>query len=149
MGPCHDIPLANHDVFDANPPEAIQVLDGAGDGLVQVQPDDGAANGLSQGVPRGPQGRSKNFSIDEDIFLVSAWLNVSMDGINGVDQSHGTYWKRIHEYFHVNKKFSSNRSQGSLMNRWSGIQHDVNAFAGCLSKIEARNHSGWSVDDKV
>uniref|UniRef100_A0A0A9DFJ5 Uncharacterized protein n=1 Tax=Arundo donax TaxID=35708 RepID=A0A0A9DFJ5_ARUDO len=34
------------------------------------------------------------------------------------------------------------------MNCWSGIQHDVNIFAGCLSKIEARNHSGWFVDDK-
>ncbi|GJN29198.1 hypothetical protein PR202_gb17395 [Eleusine coracana subsp. coracana] len=35
------------------------------------------------------------------------------------------------------------------MNHWSGIQHDVNVFAGCLSKIEARNHSGCSVDDKI
>jgi hypothetical protein len=35
------------------------------------------------------------------------------------------------------------------MNRWSSIQHDVNVFSRCLSRIEAGNHSGWSVDDKV
>jgi hypothetical protein len=81
--------------------------------------------------------------------LVSAWLNVGMDPIQGVDQSHGTLWTRIHEYFNDNKTFESNRSEGSLMNRWSVIQHDVNVFCGCLSRIEARNHSGWSVDDKV
>ncbi|GJN24922.1 hypothetical protein PR202_gb12700 [Eleusine coracana subsp. coracana] len=35
------------------------------------------------------------------------------------------------------------------MNRWSGILHDVNAFCGCISKIEARNQSGCSIDDKI
>ncbi|KAG2620916.1 hypothetical protein PVAP13_3NG234578, partial [Panicum virgatum] len=50
-------------------------------------------------------GRSKNFRVEEDILLVSAWLNVGMDPILGVDQSQGIYWRRIHEYFHGNKKF--------------------------------------------
>jgi hypothetical protein len=95
------------------------------------------------------QGRSKNFRDDEDILLVSAWLNVGMDPIQGVDQRHGTLWTRIHDYFNANKMFDSNRCEGSLMNRWSSIQHDVNLFCGCLSRIEARNHSGWSIDDKV
>jgi hypothetical protein len=35
------------------------------------------------------------------------------------------------------------------MNRWYGIQRDVNAFAGCVAKIEAENQSGCSIDDKV
>ncbi|KAK3121200.1 hypothetical protein QOZ80_8BG0648030 [Eleusine coracana subsp. coracana] len=96
-------------------------------------------------VAKNHQKRSKNFSV----LLVSAWLNVTLDPIQGVDQSRNTYWKRIHDYFHDNKKFKSDRSQSSLLNRWSGIQHDINVFAGCLAKIEARNHSGWSVDDKV
>ncbi|RLN34028.1 glutathione S-transferase T3-like [Panicum miliaceum] len=72
-----------------------------------------------------------------------------MDPIHGVDQSQGTYWRRIHEYFHGNKKFESNRSEGSLMNRWSRIQYDVNTFCGCLTRIQDKNHSGWSVDDKI
>ncbi|XP_020405690.1 uncharacterized protein [Zea mays] len=68
---------------------------------------------------KSSQGRSKNFRDEEDILLVSAWLNVGMDPIQGVDQTHGTLWRRIHEYFNANKK------------------------------VEARNHSGWSIDDKV
>jgi hypothetical protein len=52
-------------------------------------------------------------------------------------------------YFHANKNFESERSQGSLMNRWSEIQHGVIMFCGCISKIEARNQSGCSIDDKV
>jgi hypothetical protein len=35
------------------------------------------------------------------------------------------------------------------MNPWSGIQLDVNVFCGCVSRIEARNESGGSIDDKV
>ena len=35
------------------------------------------------------------------------------------------------------------------MNRWSGIQHDVNLFCGCVTRIQDRNRSGSRVDDKV
>ena len=98
---------------------------------------------------KGSQKRSKNFSKDEDELLVSAWLNVSLDPVHGVDQSRSTYWKRIYDYFHINKTFDSDRTQSSLMSRWSGILHDVNLYAGCVSKIEARNQSGLSIADKV
>ncbi|XP_015689098.2 uncharacterized protein LOC102708776 isoform X1 [Oryza brachyantha] len=103
-------------------------------------------------VPRaskGSQKRTKNFRDDEDRLLVSAWLNIGMDPIQGSDQPLGAYWRRIHQYFHANKTFDSDRTQGPLMNRWGVIQHDVNLFCGCLSKIETRNQSGCSVDDKV
>lgn len=93
--------------------------------------------------------RSKNFSKEEDKLLVSAWLNVSLDPVHGVDQSRSTYWKRIYEFFHINKTFDSDRTQSSLMSRWSGIQHDCNSYAGCVSKIETRNQSGLSIADKV
>ena len=82
---------------------------------------------------KSSQGRTKNFSSDEDILLVSAWLNVGMDGISGVDQSQGPYWRRIHEYFHANMSFEST----------SSIQHDVNLFCGCLSRIEDRKEPEW------
>ncbi|KAK3136435.1 hypothetical protein QOZ80_5BG0434500 [Eleusine coracana subsp. coracana] len=78
----------------------------------------------TQHVPttgKGSQGRTKNFREEEDRLLVSAWLNVGMDPIKGVDQGLTAYWARIHEYFHYYKKF----------------------------EIEARNQSGLSVDDKI
>jgi hypothetical protein len=80
---------------------------------------------------------------------VSAWLNVSLDPIQGTDQSKSTYWSKIYQYFHRNKMFDSDRSQVSLMNCWYDIQHDVNVFCGCVSRIETRNQSGASIDDKV
>jgi len=80
---------------------------------------------------------------------VSAWLNVGIDPIQGVDQSQGTYWGRIYDYFHANKTFESTRTTISLMNRWSGIQHDVNLFCGCVTRIQDRNRSGSRVDDTV
>jgi hypothetical protein len=92
---------------------------------------------VARSTAKSSQGRSKNFREEQDK-LVSAWLNVSMDLIQGVDQTQGTFWKRIHAYFHANKNFTfeSTRSESSLMNRWFGIQHDVNLFCGYLSKIE-------------
>lgn len=98
---------------------------------------------------KGSQGRTKKFREEEDRLLVSAWLNVGMDPIQGVDQSQTSYWARIYDYFHGNKSFESDRSRSSLMNRWSGIQHDVNIFCGCVTRIEDRNQSGCTVDDKV
>ncbi|KAL6902154.1 hypothetical protein ACP4OV_005030 [Aristida adscensionis] len=98
---------------------------------------------------KGSQGRTKNFRDKEDRLLVSAWLNVSMDPILGTEQSQTSYWARIYDYFHANKSFESDRSQSSLMNRWSAIQHDVNIFCGCVTRIEDRNQSGASIADKV
>jgi hypothetical protein len=56
---------------------------------------------------RPNQKRSKNFSLEEDNLLVSAWINVSFDAVQGTDQSRGTYWGRIYEYFHDNKEFEN------------------------------------------
>ncbi|TVU12172.1 hypothetical protein EJB05_45804 [Eragrostis curvula] len=141
--------IPDPEVYAADQTDVLPLHGPAGPPDDLPPPNEGAGQGHAQGVAKGPQKRTKNFSVDEDLLLVSAWLNVSLDPIQGVDQSRSTYWKRIHDYFHANKTFDSDRTQGSLMNRWSGIQHDVNVFAGCLSKIETRNQSGCSVDDKV
>ena len=116
---------------------------------IGLSPPSDPTNQLGHASAKSSHGRSKNFRDEEDILLVSAWLNVDMDPIQGVDQTHGTLWTRIFDYYHANKTFESLRSESSLMNCWSGIQHDVNLFCGCVSRIEARNHSGWTVDDKV
>uniref|UniRef100_A0A0A9MZC1 Uncharacterized protein n=1 Tax=Arundo donax TaxID=35708 RepID=A0A0A9MZC1_ARUDO len=86
-------------------------------------------------LARPNQKRSNNFS-EEDTVLVSAWLKISMDLLHGINQSRGSFWKRIHDYFHNHKDFVSNRSQSSLQHRWSAIQESVNQFCGCLSQIE-------------
>jgi hypothetical protein len=44
-------------------------------------------------------GRGAKFTVEEDLLLVSAWLNTSMDPIGGNQQKHNVYWERIYEYF--------------------------------------------------
>lgn len=100
-------------------------------------------------LSRPNQKRTKNFSEQEDKLLVSAWLNVSMDPISGTNQSRGTFWKRVVQYYNSNKDFSSERSQSSISHRWGAILESVNKFCGCLSHIEDRRQSGVTFQDKL
>lgn len=86
-----------------------------------IIPDEQVATEVPPMSMRIATKRSKNFSKDEDKVLVSAWLNTSMDPIQGNEQAHGTYWERIHAYFHKHKTFVSDRNRSSLMHRWSDI----------------------------
>jgi hypothetical protein len=40
--------------------------------------------------------KSKKINVDEDKLLVSAWLNVSQDAIQGAEQAKSTYWNKVH-----------------------------------------------------
>jgi hypothetical protein len=93
--------------------------------------------------------RTKNFSDQEDEMLVLSWLNTCTDTTQGIDQPRSPYWMRIHDYFHANRKFNSERSQNSLMHRWSVIQDSVKRFTECLDCIEDTMEGELSSDDKV
>jgi len=98
---------------------------------------------------RPNQKRSKNFNEQEDQLLVSAWLNISTDPIQGTNQTKGSFWTRVYDYYHSNKEFTSDRSQSSLLHRWKGILENVNKFCGCVTRIEGRNQNGVTIQDKV
>lgn len=85
--------------------------------------------------------RDTNFTTEEDILLLSGWLNNSMDTIQGNGQEHKYYWTRVWEYFHKENTFSSKRTVNSLMNRWSTIQLGTNNFCGFFAQIERKNQS--------
>jgi len=93
--------------------------------------------------------RGTNFMIEEDLLLVSAWLNISFDAVHGNEQKHKAYWLRVWEYFHEHKNFISDRSPTSLMHRWSTIQLDTNKFCACFAHSESRRHSGVPDKDQV
>jgi hypothetical protein len=64
---------------------------------------------LARSTAKSSRGRSKNFGDEEDILLVSAWLNVGMNPIQGVDQTQGTFCKA---YMHISMETRpSNLSQ--------------------------------------
>ncbi|KAH7841549.1 hypothetical protein Vadar_031383 [Vaccinium darrowii] len=104
---------------------------------------------IVQTEPATKKLRGSNFTIDEDIMLVSAWLNTSLDAVHGNDQKNQTFWKRVWECFHSNKTFVSERNETSLMHRWSNIQKLTNKFCGFLAQIESMHQSGITEQDKI
>lgn len=82
------------------------------------------------------KGLANNFSIEEDMLLISAWQNISLDPIQGSNQTHQTYWNRIAAYYEENKKISSERTHNSLSHRWSVINTSVSKFIGYYIQIE-------------
>ncbi|PUZ75960.1 hypothetical protein GQ55_1G252100 [Panicum hallii var. hallii] len=97
---------------------------------------------------RPNQKRLKNFNEQEDQLLVSAWLNISTNPIQGANQTKGSFWTGTYDYYHSNKEFTSDRSQSSLLHRWKGILQNVNKFCGTVTRIDGRNQSGITFQDK-
>uniref|UniRef100_A0ACD5VAN4 Uncharacterized protein n=1 Tax=Avena sativa TaxID=4498 RepID=A0ACD5VAN4_AVESA len=91
--------------------------------------------------------RTKNSSDKEDDMLVLAWLNISMDASQENEQTRATYWQRMYCYFHENRNFESDRSQGSLSNRWCTIQEHVEKFCRYFDEIVCR--IGMTEKDKI
>jgi hypothetical protein len=48
---------------------------------------------------------------------VAAWLEISMDVVQGINQPRATYWERIHEHYHLHKDFETDCNCGSLAHR--------------------------------
>ena len=90
-----------------------------------------------------------NFSVDEDLLLISTWLNISMDAVHGTDQKGERFWMKICEYFCVNNTYGTRHSNTSLSSRWGNISRVTSRFAGFMDKIEAKNRSGATDEDKV
>jgi len=93
--------------------------------------------------------RSKNFSLEEDCLLVSAWLNTSKDPIIGVEQQTKQFWARVHAYFVDNGGNLNNRSQISISNRLQEINREVGKFVRFVTQIENRQQSGMTEESRV
>nr|POE88692.1 glutathione s-transferase t3 [Quercus suber] len=72
-------------------------------------------------VTPNPTKRGGNFSVDEDNLLVSAWLNTSVDAMQGTDQRIAKFWKKIWQYFCENNTCGTTRSASCLQSRWGNI----------------------------
>ncbi|RLN39173.1 hypothetical protein C2845_PM01G44860 [Panicum miliaceum] len=53
--------------------------------------------------------RSSNYTTEEDEALIMACESVSLDAVKGNEQSSSTYWKRIYDHYHRNKRSTSPR----------------------------------------
>ena len=93
--------------------------------------------------------RIRNFSEKEDILLASAWLEVSMDPVQSVDQNRNTHWQRIHDYYNKYKTFESDCNISSRSHRWGIIQASVSKFCSWYSQVLRSNQSGVAEQDRV
>ncbi|XP_047331783.1 glutathione S-transferase T3-like [Impatiens glandulifera] len=82
--------------------------------------------------------RSKNFSPEENLLLVSAWLNTSIYPIHGMDQNNSQFWSKVGAYYKkvIEKTKYGQQTDKSLTNRWSTIQQVVNKFCGYYTHRE-------------
>ena len=81
--------------------------------------------------------------------LVKVWLEISLDPVQGTDQTRSIYWKRIHDYYHEHKTFESERNISSLSHRWGIIHKSVNRFYGWYTLVQNRKESGLTEQDRV
>lgn len=47
--------------------------------------------------------RKVNFTVEEDMMLISSWLNISLDPIRGNERKSKAYWLRVWENFNKYK----------------------------------------------
>ncbi|KAG6668083.1 hypothetical protein CIPAW_01G146900 [Carya illinoinensis] len=92
--------------------------------------------------------RGANFTPEEDKLLVSAWLNCSLDAVQGTDQKHSQLWEKFFEYFQQFKETTTERTIKSLIHQWSVIQKATNKFCAKLAQVEGLNQSGMTDQDK-
>ncbi|KAJ1297650.1 hypothetical protein BS78_01G393200 [Paspalum vaginatum] len=97
---------------------------------------------------RGPH-RSVNYTQDEDLCLISSWLNVSKDPIVGTNQSLEAYWDHITKYYQEHKPSYSDRNKKSLQHRWDSINSAVSKFIGFKAQQDRLNESGKTGADRV
>ena len=89
---------------------------------------------------------------DEDKLLCDAWVEIGQDPIRGAEKKGSTYWKRIHDYFHENRRYppyelESDRNENSLSHRWNHIQTECNMFTGGYDSMQRQPVSGVGMKD--
>ena len=86
--------------------------------------------------------RTKNFFVEEDKLIVSAWLNTNKDAITGNEQQGGAFWQRILQYLELHGGNHEERSQSSIKIRWTDINVKCSKFVSFHSQIERLRQSG-------
>ncbi|XP_010507201.1 PREDICTED: glutathione S-transferase T3-like [Camelina sativa] len=91
----------------------------------------------------------KRWSAEEDVHLISAWLNTSKDPVVSNEQRKNSFWKRVADYYkaHVGGTGSNARGTSQCKERWNKINYQVNKFVGCYAQASTRRKSGESEDD--
>ena len=86
--------------------------------------------------------RGTNYTEDEDVAIMRAYMNVSLDPITGTDQKEGTYYARIWEVYQMkNPRDCVTRPMMSVQTRIKTIVKETVRFAACFRSIETMRKS--------
>ncbi|XP_038714550.1 uncharacterized protein LOC120008104 isoform X2 [Tripterygium wilfordii] len=93
---------------------------------------------------------SNIFTPDEDIALISSWLNTRMNPSVRADQKGQTFWSKVANNFYENVTgLSRERTVRSLVRRCVHIQHAMNEFMVFVAMVENSRPSGYNEQDKI
>ncbi|XP_024004073.1 glutathione S-transferase T3-like [Eutrema salsugineum] len=99
---------------------------------------------LSQRVDR------RTWAPNEDVLLISAWLNTSKDPVVDNEQNSFAFWKRIALYYAENMKEAKldiPRESGQCKQRWHKINDIVCKFCGAFETATREKTSGMNDND--
>ncbi|KAI3884928.1 hypothetical protein MKX03_037864 [Papaver bracteatum] len=91
--------------------------------------------------------RAPNYILEEDLALVTAYIDFGGDGAVGVQQRKGKLWGKIIPYFNEKMKNPYKRNQHSLENRLLSIKKETRNFVSLIGKVFRKKGSGWSPED--
>ncbi|XP_013694122.2 glutathione S-transferase T3-like [Brassica napus] len=101
----------------------------------------------SSDVPK-PVERRK-WTTQEDLVLISAWLNTSKDPIVSNQQKLGSFWKRIEDYFNSSPQLTgfASREWSQCKQRWGRLNDQVSKFVGSYQAALKEQASGQNEND--
>ncbi|KAG2334898.1 hypothetical protein Bca4012_000071 [Brassica carinata] len=85
------------------------------------------------------------WSTQDDLVLISGWLNTSKDSIVGNDQRGGCFWKRIADYYASSTHVldgAEPRNHEHCRQRWQKISREVSRFCGTYADAKREKASG-------
>ncbi|RLN11210.1 hypothetical protein C2845_PM09G03190 [Panicum miliaceum] len=130
--------------------ETIDVED---DDTIQPARSNGRSNAKSIArsiaTPDARSDRRLNWSIEEDIRLVSAWLHNSIDLVDGNNKKPDQYWSDVTSTYNSSTKCNRMRNRNQLKLRWERIKKPVTEFNGCYARITKVHQSGMSDNQKM
>ncbi|XP_013607706.1 PREDICTED: glutathione S-transferase T3-like [Brassica oleracea var. oleracea] len=101
----------------------------------------------SSDVPK-PVERRK-WTTQEDLVLISAWLNTSKDPIVSNQHKLGSFWKRIEDYFNSSPQLTgfASREWSQCKQRWGRLNDQVSKFVGSYQAALKEQASGQNEND--
>ncbi|XP_024005001.1 glutathione S-transferase T3-like [Eutrema salsugineum] len=106
---------------------------------------------LNLGEMLAQRGDRRTWAPNEDVLLISAWLNTSKDHVVANEQKSGAFWKKIAAYYVANLKPSESapRKAGQCKQRCHKINDVVCKFCRALETATREETSGMNENNVI